>query len=77
MENNNANLPVVLKLQVGEVSIPLAQLLELGAGSVVSPDSTSTFFPKVRAVVGDRAVAEGELVTIDGQVGFRVTKLLA
>jgi flagellar motor switch/type III secretory pathway protein FliN len=73
--SDNANLPVELKLQVGEVAIPLAQLLELNVGSVVEEGAT-TFFPKVRALVGDRAIAEGELVDVEGRIAFRVTKML-
>jgi flagellar motor switch/type III secretory pathway protein FliN len=35
-----------------------------------------SFFPKVRVLAGDQAVAEGELVQIEGKVGLRVSKLL-
>lgn len=74
--SDNAKLPVVLTLQVGTVEIPLASLLDLHPDTVLEPETVTTHFPKVRAVVGNRPVAEGELVTIDNQVGFRVTKLL-
>lgn len=71
----NSQLPVQIKLQVGEVAIPLNQLLELSAGAVLEEGAT-TYFPKVRALVGDRPIAEGELVNIEGRIGFRVTKML-
>jgi flagellar motor switch/type III secretory pathway protein FliN len=71
----NANMPVQLTLQVGSVSMELGKLLEMGAGTILS-DEVMSFFPKVRVLAGDRAVAEGELVQIEGKVGLRVSKLL-
>jgi len=73
---NNANMPVQLTLQVGSVSMELGKLLEMGAGTILS-DEVMSFFPKVRVLAGDRTVAEGELVQIEGKVGLRVSKLLA
>lgn len=72
---NNANMPVQLTLQVGSVSMELGKLLEMGAGTILS-DEVMSFFPKVRVLAGDRTVAEGELVQIEGKVGLRVSKLL-
>jgi flagellar motor switch/type III secretory pathway protein FliN len=71
----NANLPVQLTLEVGSVTMELGKLLEVGAGTILS-DEVMSFFPKVRVLAGDRAVAEGELVQIEGKVGLRVSKLL-
>jgi flagellar motor switch/type III secretory pathway protein FliN len=53
----------------------LGKLLEVNAGTILSDEVTS-FFPKVRVLAGDRAIAEGELVQIEGKVGLRVSKLL-
>lgn len=71
----NANMPVQLTLQVGSVSMELGKLLEMGAGTILS-DEVMSFFPKVRVLAGDRTVAEGEFVQIEGKVGLRVSKLL-
>jgi len=71
----NANMPVQLTLQVGSVSMELGKLLEVGVGTILS-DEVASFFPKVRVLAGDRAVAEGELVQIEGKIGLRVSKLL-
>jgi type III secretion protein Q len=71
----NINMPVQLTLQVGSVSMELGKLMEMGAGTILS-DEVMSFFPKVRVLAGDRAVAEGELVQIEGKVGLRVSKLL-
>jgi flagellar motor switch/type III secretory pathway protein FliN len=72
---NNVNMPVQLTLQVGSVSMELGKLLEMGSGTILS-DEVMSFFPKVRVLAGDQAVAEGELVQIEGKVGLRVSKLL-
>jgi flagellar motor switch/type III secretory pathway protein FliN len=74
--SDNSSLPIQIKLQVGTVEIALAQLLELGVDQVSPADAVKSYFPQVRAIVGERAIAEGELVNIDGKVGFRVTKVL-
>ena len=71
-----SNLPITLTFQVGEVRVALADLLQLAPGSVLEGDQLVNYFPKVRAILSDRAVAEGELISIDGKVGFRVTKIL-
>jgi len=71
----NTNMPVQLTLQVGSVSMELGKLLEMGTGTILS-DEVMSFFPKVRVLAGDRTVAEGELVQIEGKVGLRVSKLL-
>ena len=71
----NANIPVQLTLQVGSVNMELGKLLEISAGTILS-DEVMSFFPKVRVLAGDRTIAEGELVQIEGKVGLRVSKLL-
>jgi flagellar motor switch/type III secretory pathway protein FliN len=71
----NASIPVQLTLQVGSVSMELGKLLELDAGTILTNEVIS-FFPKVRVLASDRAVAEGDLVQVEGKVGLRISKLL-
>ena len=71
----NASMPVQLTLQVGSVSMSLGQLLEVGVGTILTDEITS-FFPKVKMLAGDRVIAEGDLVQIEGKVGLRISKLL-
>ena len=71
----NANMPVQLTLQVGSVSMALGQLLEVGVGTILTDEVTS-FFPKVKMLAGDRVIAEGDLVQVEGKVGLRISKLL-
>ena len=70
-----SKMPVELTLTVGSVSLPLAQLMSMSEGQTFT-DEVSSFFPKVRLHSGDRMVAEGELVRVDGRVGFRVTRIV-
>jgi len=71
----NASMPVQLTLQVGSVSVTLSQLLEVGVGTILTDEITS-FFPKVKMLAGDRVIAEGDLVQVEGKVGLRISKLL-
>lgn len=70
-----AQLPVELTLTVGSLSLPLAKLMAMAEGQTFTDELTS-FFPRVRLHAADRLVAEGELVRVDGRIGFRVTRLL-
>jgi len=68
-------LPVELTLTVGSLTLPLAQLMAMSEGQTFT-DELSSFFPRVRLHAADRLVAEGELVRVDGRIGFRVTRLI-
>lgn len=70
-----SQLPVELTLTVGSLSLPLAQLMAMSEGQTFT-DELSSFFPRVRLHAADRLVAEGELVRVDGRIGFRVTRLI-
>lgn len=70
-----SNLPVQLTLTVGSVSLPLAQLMSMSEGQTFT-DELQSFFPSVRLYASERFVAEGELVRVDGRIGFRVTRLV-
>jgi type III secretion protein Q len=70
-----SQLPVELTLTVGSLTLPLAQLLAMNEGQTFT-DELNSFFPRVRLHAGDRLVAEGELVRVDGRIGFRVSRLL-
>ena len=69
-----ANLPVQLTLTVGSVTLPLEQLMSMSEGQTYI-DEVQSFFPSVRLYASDRLVAEGELVRVDGRIGFRVTRI--
>jgi len=70
-----SSVPVELTLNVGSLSLPLEQLLAMSEGQTFTHE-LSSFFPSVRLLASDRLVAEGELVRVDGRIGFRVTRLI-
>lgn len=70
-----ASLPVRIDFHVGEVSVPASKLGELCEGYCF-PKLEGSGFPLARALCGGKAFAEGELVDIDGTLGFRITRLL-
>jgi flagellar motor switch/type III secretory pathway protein FliN len=70
-----SQLPVELTLTVGSISLPLARLIEMSEGETFTEELTS-FFPRVRLHAADRLIGEGELVRVDGRIGFRVTRIV-
>jgi flagellar motor switch protein FliN/FliY len=62
-------------LRFGCCEMPLGEILELGPGDVVELDRHVT--DPVDLVVGDKIVARGEVVLINGNFGLRVTEVAA
>ena len=75
--SEHANTQIQITFQVGEAKIALSDLLNLSEGQVLEGEALYTYFPKVRALLGDRQIAEGELVKVDGKIGFRITKVIS
>lgn len=75
--SDTTSVPLQVTFQVGEAKIALSDLLNLTEGQVIEGEALYTYFPKVRAILGERQIAEGELVKVGEQVGFRVTKVIA
>jgi flagellar motor switch/type III secretory pathway protein FliN len=67
--------PVAVHLELGSVTLSAQAWLGLRVGDVVCSE-----LPIGRPVtlrVADRAVAEGELVSVDGQVGVRIQRFFS
>jgi flagellar motor switch protein FliN/FliY len=62
-------------LQFGSREMPLREVLELGPGDVVELDRHVS--EPVDLVVGDRIVARGEVVVVNGNFALRVTEVAA
>src|ERR1700723_3620676 len=60
-------------LQFGSREMPLREVLELGPGDVVELDRHVS--EPVDLVVGDRIVARGEVVVVNGNFALRVTEV--
>ena len=62
-------------LRFGSREMPLGELLDLGPGDVVQLDRNVS--DPVDLIVGDRIVACGEVVLVNGNFGLRITEVAA
>lgn len=62
-------------IRFGAREMPLSELLEIGPGSVIALDRQVT--DPVDLLVGDKVVARGEVVLVQGKFGLRVTEVVA
>jgi len=62
-------------LRFGSCEMPLGQLLDLGPGDVVQLDRNVS--DPVDLIVGDKIVARGEVVLVNGNFGLRITEVAA
>ena len=69
----DVNLPVAIEL--GRTRMTIAQLLELGSGSIVELDKLAG--DPVDILVNNKLLAKGEVVVIDEKFGVRITSLVS
>ncbi|HEX7476770.1 MAG TPA: type III secretion system cytoplasmic ring protein SctQ [Polyangiales bacterium] len=69
-----SDTPIELRVELARFSLCLGELAQLGPGQVLSTGRRIGESVTLRAA--DRAIAEGELVDVDGEVGVRILKLL-
>ena len=79
-ENDDAgNLALLLDVQLpvairfGETEMILEEIVKLGVGSVI--ELNSGIDQPVELVVNNRTLARGEVVTVDGFYGIRITEI--
>jgi flagellar motor switch protein FliN len=68
------HVPLHLTVELGSCTMPVADILKLGTGSVVELDRAANH--PVNLLVNNRAIARGEIVAIDENFGLRITELL-
>ncbi len=73
MSTRTPQIPVTLEVELCRVEVSLAELARLAPGAVLPLAVDRSGQVTLRA--GDRAVARGELVDIDGTVGVRIASL--
>jgi flagellar motor switch protein FliN len=79
--DNSAGIELLLDVELeatlrfGCRELPLGEILELGPGDVVQLDRHIS--DPVDMVVGDKIVARGEVVLVNGNFGLRVTEVAA
>ena len=64
-------LPVAIRF--GETEMTLEEIVKLGVGSVI--ELNSGIDQPVELVVNDTPLARGEIVTVDGFYGIRITEI--
>jgi len=69
-----ADIPVRLSVEVGSVSLKLAEIMDLSEGSVVELDRQANELLDIN--VNGTLVAKGEVVTVDGRFGIRVSEVV-
>jgi flagellar motor switch/type III secretory pathway protein FliN len=69
-------LNVTVDFQIGSITMPVNRLANLTPGWTLT-DLPNMTFPKILAFSAGRAFATGELVEIDGKIGFRITEILS
>src|SRR5262249_14044829 len=76
---DNSNLAVLMDVQLpvairfGETEMVLEEIVKLGVGSVI--ELNSGIDQPVELVVNNRTLARGEVVTVDGFYGVRITEI--
>jgi flagellar motor switch protein FliN len=67
-------VPLRLTAELGSATMSVAQLLEMGNGSVLELDRAAD--APVDVVVNSRPVARGEIVAVDHHFAVRITALI-
>ncbi|HZV18877.1 MAG TPA: flagellar motor switch protein FliN [Sphingobium sp.] len=70
-----SDIPVRMSVEVGSTQLRLADIMALGEGSVVQLDRQADELLDI--MVNGTLVARGEVVTINGRYGIRVTEVAA
>ena len=68
------NVEIEVILQFGKRQLPLREIGELRSGSVIELDKNIQ--DPAELLLGDRVVARGEVVVVDGNYGLRVTEVV-
>ncbi len=68
------DVPVRISAVLGKASLPVAQLLKLGAGSVLELDRKVG--EAIDIYVNNRLIARGEVVVVDERLGVTMTEII-
>ncbi|WP_110948093.1 FliM/FliN family flagellar motor switch protein [Pseudomonas bohemica] len=66
-------LPMALTLRCGSLNLTLGDLRRVAAGTVLEVSGVTPGFATL--CHGERVVAEGELVDVDGRLGLQITRM--
>ena len=71
--NANQTLPITLTITAGEVTLSLEELSQLTVGSMITARQIAPGHAQLRQ--GQRCIASGELVSIEGELGLQLTEI--
>jgi flagellar motor switch protein FliN/FliY len=69
------DVPMNLTVELGSCQMPMGEVLQLAAGSVVQLDKLAD--DPVQLSVNKKLVAKGEVVVVDGRFGIKITELVS
>ena len=67
-------LEVGVEVRLGGTTITIGELLDLQSGSVLALDRGVD--EPVEMLVGEQVIARGELVSVEGEMGVRITEIV-
>jgi len=68
-----SGLALPVEVRIGSASMTVGELLQMGAGAVITLDQRAD--EPVEVLIGDRVVARGELVSVGEEMGVRITEI--
>ena len=74
LERSLLDVPVRVDVVLGDVRMPMEELLALAPGEVVALDKSTT--DEVDIYVSDRLMARGRLVIADGELGVTLSEII-
>ena len=69
------DIPLEVTVRLGSARMPIKDLLELGAGSVIELDRTAG--DPLEVLVNNKLVARGEAVVVNEKFGIRLSEIIA
>lgn len=74
LESSLLDVPVRVDVVLGEVRMPIEDLLDLSQGEIVALEKKTN--EPVDIYVSDRLMARGRLVVADGQLGIKLSEII-
>jgi flagellar motor switch protein FliN/FliY len=69
------DIPLEVRVELGQVKILVNELLQLGQGSVI--DLKKPVGEQMDIFIGDKLIARGEAVVADDKLGIRLTDIVS
>jgi len=69
------DVPVGVTVQLGSCQLPMREVLQLNAGSVVQLDKLAD--APVEVLINEKLVARGEVVVVDNRFGIKITEMVS